>query len=191
MIAIVVMASASGLALLIDHGEQVRTVTKAVSGATKTVTVTKAAPQAAPASGATNPAESAIPDSTEAGFKVLWNDRLRLNETGYSLDGDNDPSPDPDSPNVQVDYSGNIDFESVIVAEWTRSGTPTPSDCEAQVKTQSFSDSEADSIYTKKGLQLCFTLTAEDKSTRVGYMRVRPGFTDVAVPVQGVLWEKL
>jgi hypothetical protein len=191
MIAMVVMASASGLALLIDHGEQVRTVTKTVSGATETVTATKTVPQAATASGATDPAEPEIPDSTEAGFKVRWKDRLRLNQTGHGLDGDNDPSPDPDSPNVQVDYAGNIDFESVIVAEWTRSGPPTPSDCEAQVKTQSFSDTEADSIHTKKGLQLCFTLTAEDESTRIGYMRVLPRFTDVAVHVEGVLWEKL
>jgi hypothetical protein len=192
VIAIVVMASGSVLALVLDHGERGRTSTKTVTvAATATVTATTTVTQAAPASGPTTPAEPEIPDSTEAGFEVHWKGRLRLNETGHSLDGDDDPSPDGSSYNVYIDYEGNIDFDDVTVAEWSGSSTPRPSECVAQVKTQSFSSNEASDINPKKGLQLCLSLVTEDKSTRIGFMRVLPGFTVDAVNVQGVLWDKL
>lgn len=191
-IAVIVMASGSVLALAFDHGEPGRIHTKTVTvAATETVTATQTVTQAAAESGATSPAEPKIPDSTEAGFKVRWKGRLRLNQTGHSLTADDDPSPADGSSNVYVNYAGDIHFNDVTVAEWTGSGMPRASECVAQVKTQSLSSDEASNINPKKGLQLCLSLVADDESTRIGYMRVLPGFTDVAVNVDGVLWDKV
>jgi hypothetical protein len=189
-IATVVVAAGSVLALLLDHRDQGLTSTETVA-VTKTVTATKTVTQTA-ASGAATSTQPELPAATEAGFKLHWNGRLRLNQTGHGLDGDDDPSPPrPDSSSsVSVDYLGNIDFSDVTVAEWTRSDAPTPSECAAQVKTQGLSSDEADSIPPRKGLRLCLTLATADRSPRIGYMRVLPGFTNVAVNVEGVLWDK-
>jgi hypothetical protein len=190
VIAIVVMIAGSGLALLLDHGERGRTSTTTVTvGVTDTVTATKTVTQAATA---TSSAEPEVPDSSEAGFKILWKGPLRLNQNGHDLDGANGPVPsDGLFPDVRVTNTGYIAFDdpSVSVAKHTGSDMPKPSECAAD-KTRSLSSQEASSILPKTGLQLCLNLEAGDGSPRIGYMRVRPGFTNIAVEVEGVLWDK-
>jgi hypothetical protein len=190
VIAIVVMTAGSGLALLLDHGERVRTSTKTVTvGVTETVTATKTVTQAATA---TSPAESEVPDSSEAGFKILWEGRLRLNQDGYDLDrADGRPLvSDGLLPDVGVTDIGYIAFDSsVSVAKRSEGRMPKPSECAAD-KTRSLSSEEAGSILPERGLQLCLNLEAGDGSPRVGYMRVRPGFTNDRVEVDVVFWDK-
>lgn len=189
-VATVVIIAGALLAALLDRGKNGKTVAKTVTvGATDTVTVTHTVAQAPETSGSSSSVGPEAPPPTEEGFEVRWKGRLRLNQTGHDLSGVNGPSPQRYSPNVYVTDDGNLDFDEVTVAEWTARSKPSASDCTAQANTQSLSAGEAESIRPKAGLTLCLTLTAEDESSRVGYMRVGSDFTVRAVNVDGVLWD--
>lgn len=92
--------------------------------------------------------------TTMAHTAVGWTGHLRLTRTGHDIDGENDPSPESDVPNVHVTYEGDIDFYAVTVAEWT-GDTPKPRQCATRGKTQILSRGEAESIRPEIGLQLC------------------------------------
>jgi hypothetical protein len=194
VVGLVVIAAGSLLAVLLDRGEHGGTIATTVTvRATDTVTVpgTATDPAGDPGAGAKRSAEPGVPDSSQGRFAPRWRGLLRLNQTGHDLGGATGPSPQSHEPSVYVTGEGKIRFINVTVAVWLTDDKPGPRACQARVMAGGLSEGEADAIQPEASKQLCLMLTADDRSTRIGYMRIRSGFTSRAVNVDGVLWDVL